>query len=200
VQIIEVTDFGVRSAVICLRREDSPLRFILYPMIHVGGARFYADVTARLRGADLIVVEGVGRDHGGHGGRRSLLLAALTLTCRIARFNRRLEVVEQDIDYTTLGVPIVCPDVDTAEFLSSWRRIPFVERVLIWSVLPFVIIGRLVGGTEALWSRAVEVNDLPSDDDEAMADAMPGVYRALLDERDERLLADPRTAGARVWT
>src|SRR4029453_7867359 len=44
VQIIEVTEFGVRSAVTRLRRDESPLEFVLYPMIHIGATTFYADV------------------------------------------------------------------------------------------------------------------------------------------------------------
>src|SRR6185436_12511967 len=77
VQIIEVTEFGVRSAVTRLRRDESPLEFVLYPMIHIGAAAFYADVTSRLRTADVIVAEGVRR---GTVRRPSPLLSALTLT------------------------------------------------------------------------------------------------------------------------
>jgi len=85
VQIIEVTDLGVRSAVIRLRRRETPLQFVLYPMIHMAEPAFYAAVTARLKRADVIVVEGVG----GGGWRGSLLVSVLTLSYRVLRFNRR---------------------------------------------------------------------------------------------------------------
>ncbi len=48
-QIIEVTELAVRSAVIRLRRTGTPLQFVLYPMIHMAEPAFYAAVTRRLR-------------------------------------------------------------------------------------------------------------------------------------------------------
>ena len=59
-QIIEVTDLAVRSAVIRLRRTGTPLQFVLYPMIHMAKPAFYAAVTRRLEQADVVVVEGIG--------------------------------------------------------------------------------------------------------------------------------------------
>jgi hypothetical protein len=61
-QIVEVSIAGVRSAVLRLRRHDTLLRFLIYPMVHVGEPAFYAAVTERLRGCDLIVTEGVDGD------------------------------------------------------------------------------------------------------------------------------------------
>jgi len=55
-QIIEVTDFGVRSAVIRLRRRETPLQFVLYPMIHMAKPAFYTAVTVRLKRADVLAV------------------------------------------------------------------------------------------------------------------------------------------------
>jgi hypothetical protein len=65
VQIIGVTQFGVQSAVIRLRRKDTPLQFVVYPMVHMAKPTFYADVTNRLRNAQVVVVEGVGRGASG---------------------------------------------------------------------------------------------------------------------------------------
>jgi hypothetical protein len=59
VQIIEVTGFGVRSAVLRLRRQGSPMQYVVYPMIHIGTSDFYEEVGTRLRHAQLVVVEGV---------------------------------------------------------------------------------------------------------------------------------------------
>ncbi len=59
-QIIEVSATGVRSSVLRLTRHDSPLRFQVFPMIHIGEPAYYAAVTERLRRCDLIVAEGVG--------------------------------------------------------------------------------------------------------------------------------------------
>jgi hypothetical protein len=54
VQLSEVSATGVRSAAITLRRAETPLRFVLYPMLHLGSAAFDQDVAGRLdRGAQL---------------------------------------------------------------------------------------------------------------------------------------------------
>jgi hypothetical protein len=112
VQIIEVTDLAVRSAVIRLRRRQTSLQFVIYPMVHMGQAAFYAEVASRLRNAQVVVAGGVGR---GPAARPSALAAALTFSYTALRFNR-LDPVEQDIDYQALGVLMVNPDVDMDEF------------------------------------------------------------------------------------
>ncbi|MFF5171460.1 hypothetical protein ACFY3U_02355 [Micromonospora sp. NPDC000089] len=57
-QITEVSVLGLRSAVITLARPDSPLRFVLFPMVHFGLPSFYRQVADRLAACDLIVAEG----------------------------------------------------------------------------------------------------------------------------------------------
>jgi hypothetical protein len=184
VQIIEVTDFGVRSAVIRLRCREAALQFVLYPMIHMAKPAFYAAVTTRLKRADVVVVEGVG------GGRRkrSALLGALTLSYRVLRFNRRARVVEQNLDYAALGVPVLRPDVDVEEFAAGWRRVPLAHRLMVWCVLPVIVVARLFGGTRTVWSRSMEQCDLPSPDEEDLADSLPELDAVFGGERDERLL------------
>jgi len=55
-QLIDVTDFGVRSAVVWLQRRETPLRFTLFPMVHLGTTAFYADVTRRLERCRVVVL------------------------------------------------------------------------------------------------------------------------------------------------
>jgi hypothetical protein len=183
-QIIEVTDLWVRSAVVRLRRRDMPLQFVVYPMVHMAQPSFYRAVTTRLRRADVVVAEGVRRGRGG-----SVLVNALTFSYRVTRFNRRAGVVEQDIDYAALGVELICPDVDSAELRVGWRRVPLAHRVMVWLALPVVVLMRLFGGTRQVWSQAMAQDDLPSSQEEDMAAAMPELDSAFLGERDERLLA-----------
>jgi hypothetical protein len=58
-QYLESSIIGVRSAVITMRRRTTPLRFVLFPMVHVAEPAFYAAVEARAGRCDLIVAEGV---------------------------------------------------------------------------------------------------------------------------------------------
>ena len=50
-QYIEASVIGVRSAVITLKRRNTPLRFVLIPMVHVAEPDFYRDVAAAPRRA-----------------------------------------------------------------------------------------------------------------------------------------------------
>jgi hypothetical protein len=58
VQFVESSVIGVRSAVLTLARRTSPMRFVLFPMIHVGERSFYDEVARRLRRCSLVVAEG----------------------------------------------------------------------------------------------------------------------------------------------
>ncbi|MEV6964003.1 hypothetical protein AB0M47_02730 [Hamadaea sp. NPDC051192] len=183
-QIIEVTEFGVRSAVIRMRHPTSKLQFVVYPMIHVAEPGFYAAVTNRLKRATVVVVEGVG----GGAKKRSLLASALMLSYRVLRFNRRMTLVEQNIDYASLDADVVNPDVSLEEFANGWRRVPLTHRLMAWCVLPLVIVVRLFGGTRMVWSQSMEQNDLPTPEEEDFAEAMPELDAAFGGVRDERLL------------
>jgi hypothetical protein len=57
-QFIESSIVGVRSAVLTLACRASPMRFMLFPMVHVGEPSFYRDVTTRVRDCAIIVAEG----------------------------------------------------------------------------------------------------------------------------------------------
>jgi hypothetical protein len=58
VQFIESSIIGLRSAVTTFTRPVTPLRFILFPMVHVGEQQFYDEVAARARLCQVIVAEG----------------------------------------------------------------------------------------------------------------------------------------------
>ncbi|MFD1050330.1 hypothetical protein ACFQ1S_34795, partial [Kibdelosporangium lantanae] len=57
-EIISV-GWGVRAAILHVTRTRTPLKFTLYPMVHLGEARYYEEMSRRLRAHDLIVAEGV---------------------------------------------------------------------------------------------------------------------------------------------
>ncbi|GAA1737521.1 hypothetical protein [Luedemannella helvata] len=185
-QIVEVTGLAVRSNVIVLRRRATPLRFVIYPMLHIAEPAFYAQVTARLRTADVIVVEGIRR---GSANRGVLLQMALAATYRVSQFNGRAGLVVQDVDVRAFGVPVLNPDIDSDEFRTAWRRAPWRDRAMVWVLIPVVVLARLFGGTRAIWDRAMEVYDLPTPADEELAYLAPELDEAMLGERDARLVA-----------
>jgi hypothetical protein len=179
VQILEVTALGLRSAALKLRHRGSPLQFLVIPMVHMANAGFYRDVTRLLRDVDIVVVEGVRG--------RSAIGMALTATYRVLRM-RRVEMVDQDLPYSTLGKPLVTPDVNADEFKVEWRKMKWYVRAALWPALLGYTATRLVMPRERLLRQIIgdELNDLPSDLDEALAD--DPLVTALSGERDRRLL------------
>lgn len=182
-QVIEHSIAGTRSAVLRLRRRDTPLQFLLFPMLHVASPQFYAAVTERLRRCDLLVVEGVSG--------RSALLWAVTLTYRVMPANSRSGLVLDNIPYRSLGVELIRPDVTVSEFASSWRAMPLRHRMAMWCLIPLVAAAQFLGGTQRLLSPEIEVSDLPSATDEAFEDDdfAEQFDRTFGGDRDERLLA-----------
>lgn len=92
------------------------MRFVLFPMVHLGTPAFYQSVASRLRDTQLIVAEGVAG--------RSLVTQALTLSYRLPARRRRLDLVVQRIDYAGLGVPVVRPDITAGQFRQLWIPSP----------------------------------------------------------------------------
>ncbi|MFD0851877.1 hypothetical protein ACFQ07_06575, partial [Actinomadura adrarensis] len=94
-QFIETSVIGVRSAMITLGRRTTPLRFVLFPMVHVGERSFYDEVAARASSCDLIVAESSPND----GAPMQLRMARLRLD----------DLVDQMValDLEALGVPII---------------------------------------------------------------------------------------------
>jgi hypothetical protein len=179
VQIIEVTALGLRSAALRLRRPRTPLEFLVVPMVHMANAGFYRDVTRLLRDVDIVVVEGVRG--------RSAVTTALTATYRVLRW-RRVELVRDNIPYANLGKPLVTPDLTAGEFMDEWRKVPPIQRAVMWPALLAFIAIRLVMPRGRLLRQVmgIELNDLPSDLDEALAD--DPMMQALTAERDRRLV------------
>lgn len=176
-EIISTGVFGTRSSVIRLRRKGSELSFVVFPMLHVASPQFYADVTARLRECDVLVVEGVSS--------RSVLTWAFTASYRVIPKNRRSGLVVDNIRYRELGVALINPDVSADELTRSWRGLPLRLRLMMWCLLPLVIVAQLVGGRRRMLAPTIQVNDddLPEHDvDELLAGVFGG-------ERDRRLFA-----------
>lgn len=176
-QIIDTGAFGTRSAVLRLRRRGSELTFVVFPMLHVAAPEFYAEVQRRLGDCAVVVAEGVSG--------RSVRTWALTLSYRVIPANRRTGLVLQRIDYAALGVPVIRPDVSSAEFGRSWRALPLWFRLLVWCTLPVAMGVQLLGGRKCLLAPHVVVNDDDVPESE-MAERFEDVFKGA---RDDRLFA-----------
>ena len=122
-QLIETSVVGVRSAVITVQRAGMPLRIVLYPMLHIGTAAYYREVTKRLCKCQVVVVEGIRG--------RSVTTRALTMAYRTPARSKRLGLVVQDIDYAELvkaGVEVLTPDMTGEQIDGGWQTVPLPHR------------------------------------------------------------------------
>jgi hypothetical protein len=181
VQLIEASITGVRSAVITLRSRDAPLVFVLFPMLHLGTEAFYGTVASRLNSCDVVVAEGISG--------RSVVVAALTLTCRLPGRRRRLGLVKQHIDLAGLGVPVIRPDMTSAEFSTGWRAVPLLQRALVICLAPLVAAVFWLIGTRRILSRYAAVDDLPAPGESQLRDQAGELVDLIVDRRDRLLLS-----------
>lgn len=188
---------GVRSAVLRLTRRDSPLRFEILPMVHIGEPAFYAAVADRLRRCDLVVAEGVGRPatapaSGTPGVRagRSAAVAALTASYRLPAWFERSGLVEQNIPYDALGVPVRYPDMTDEQFAAGWRAVPWWQRAATVVAAPMVGLDRLAFGSRRALARDMEQSDLDWHDQFVDVDSMQELVALLGEQRDRLLIAE----------
>jgi hypothetical protein len=195
VQIIEVSVTGVRSAVLPLRRRESPLRFVVYPMVHIAEPRFYRAVAERLRGHDLIVAEGIAHDLAdgsaqvGPATAALAGLAALTATYQLPAWVGRAGLVEQDIDFDRLGVPVVYPDLTSKQFAAGWQGVPAWQRALAVTMAPLEALDSALFGSRRALARNLEETDERWRDRLVDAGSLPELEALLLDDRDRLLMA-----------
>ncbi|GIH92580.1 hypothetical protein ACFFMN_33180 [Planobispora siamensis] len=186
-QFIDVTELaGVRSVVSTFRRPGTPVRFVLYPMIHLGEAGFYAAVTEHLRSCDIVVVEGVDQ--------RSAPVRALTASYRWLRGSDRLTLAVQHIDYESLGVRIVHPDMTREEFLDGWRRIPLRYRIAAYLLVPFFVAGMRLFGTRRFIARHLTKQETMSHHWGPLDEWDEGPFDELVLHRRDRLLTEALAA------
>jgi hypothetical protein len=206
-QIVEVTDFAVRSAVLRLTRAGTPLRFELFPMIHVAEPAFFAAVAERLRRCDLIVAEGVGGaepppavdpelnwpglemdDLPPERRHRWSAASALTASYEIpARFERS-GLIQDNIDYDNLGVPVLYPDMTDAEFAAGFRAIPARQRAIAMVAAPLFGLGQLAFGSRRSIARHLTLNDTDWQERRAATGPLDDLLTVMIDKRDELLL------------
>ncbi|GGX82600.1 hypothetical protein [Streptomyces fructofermentans] len=179
-QIIEVTGYAVRSAVITMKRRETPMEFVIFPMLHVASPSFYAEVRRRLAACDIVVIEGVRG--------KSAALSALTLAYRFTPRRRRNGLQEQRQE---LLIPedaqIVNPDVTAAEAVSDLKSLPRWQYLLLIAVAPVMGLVFALRGPSAFLDEDLEVEDLPSTLRAEMLADDP-VHYALTDRRDKLLL------------
>jgi hypothetical protein len=148
-QLTELSVIGLRSAVIDLESRKSPLRFRLFPMIHMGVPAFYRQVTERLGNCGIIVAEGWDRP--------SSTGAAYALATRLTRQYGAGDLVAQNIDYASFQVPVVWPDGHPCgDHRQGLGALGWLD--LVWFT-PILTVSMLVGGRDWLLRQRLDIND-----------------------------------------
>jgi hypothetical protein len=196
-QIIEMSEVGVRSAMLRLTRRDTPLRFDIFPMVHIGEPSFYTAVSERLRRCNLIVAESMGGPGmpGTAGSphrtiRRPAAVSALTASYRLPARFERAGLVKQNIRYDTLGVPVRYPDMTAEQFTAGWRAVPLWQRTLASLASPLIGLHRLAFGSRRALARDMELTDGDWPDDLTDVDSMGELMSLLGEQRDQLLIAE----------
>jgi hypothetical protein len=180
-QIIEVSIMGVRSAVLSLKRPDTLMQIVLFPMLHLATPDFYNSVMSSLRDCQFVVAEGIRG--------KSVTGSVLTLSYRLLRRNRKLGLVVQKLDLDSLGVPIINPDMTAAKFENRWRQaVPAFQRLMMWFAAPLFALGMLLFGTRRMLSRHLALDDLPTREQEIEREAFEHMDKVMVGERDALLL------------
>jgi hypothetical protein len=179
-QFIEVSITGVRSAVITLQRDQGPLRFVLFPMAHLGSPAFYRDVSARARDCELIIAEGIS----GH----SVVAATLTLAYRLPGRRRRMGLTRQRVDLSGLGDRLITPDMTGRQLSHAWRSVPLWQRLAAVCLAPAGAVLFWLFGTRRILARYLAMDDLPSPQLTQLRQSAPRLTEALLDKRDALLV------------
>lgn len=180
-QIIEVSDIGVRAAVYLLQRRDAALSLLLLPMLHVGEQAFYDDVQRRLAACNAVFIEGM------RSRNADRLAVALMLLERHHRLQQCGLVYQGDaLDLRAFRDRAIYSDLAAEEFDARWRTIPWTDRLLFFGLVPIVALALWFVDPRATIARYMELDDLRSRHEVLLAG--DPIDALIIDARDAALI------------
>src|SRR5262249_12417985 len=126
-QIMEGSDWALRSARLRLRHPHSDISITLFPMVHVG-ASFFQTVYVDAFSHDVVLIEGV----------RSPVVRRVTWCYRWVEGSKELNLAVQPSypAQAACRARIVHADLSAEEFAEVWRGVPRWERARVYAVAP----------------------------------------------------------------
>ena len=178
-QIIESTDFGVRSAIIYLEAGKGAPRFTLFPMVHVAEAAFYEEIARRLEACDVVLCEGV----------KSPTASLLTASYRYFANQTRLGLVSQrSMKLDHIKDRLIHADVSGEAFEKQWSKLSVLYRMVLPLAAPAIGLYIRYFGTRKFIARHLSMNLRKSREDILKSGDSEKVDDILLNWRDQRLL------------
>ena len=187
-QYLENSAIALRAAHYVLVKDPPQVKFLLFPMVHIGSSDYYAQVRAGLAGCDSILFEGV----------RTLSGQMLTLAYRLVARRKRLDLVVQNVALPLKGLAprLICADVSSGEFTENWADIPWPLRLALLLGAPIYGAYQYLTATRESIGRHLSTEDVPNREDTELRDHSPEFHNALLDRRDAKLIAAVEAAVA----
>ena len=171
---------GLRTARMLFRNRGSSVSITLYPMVHVGEARFYNETYEEAFSHDVVLVEGV----------NSAVSRNLTRSYRWLNF-AKLGLVQQPKAPLQEAVTtrIVRADLNTDEFHQEWRKVSLRLRAAFFFGAPLYGIYRRFFASRERLARNMCLEDRQSADEIlSWSPTLEPVKQSIVHARDKRLI------------
>ncbi len=197
-QIMEGSDWALRTARLSLGNPHSNIRLTLFPMVHVGEPDFFRTVFADAFSHDVVLVEGV----------NSPIAQRVTRAYRWIEGSKTMNLLVQRPYPAQAGchARIVHADLSGEEFTKIWLDIPLWLRAVVYVLAPAVGAWLRWFGSRAMLARKLSLDDLPGREEILnLSPETVALNQAILHARDVRLverlgeqLDDPGPAVRRI--
>ncbi|MCJ8272785.1 MAG: TraB/GumN family protein [Psychrosphaera sp.] len=179
-QFLESSVLGLRSAFYELSSPDKKLKFLIFPMVHIGDPQYYANIDQRLDACDNVVYEGV----------KSTKSWFLVQSYKLVVKRKSLGLVTQRsaLSLQNRGLNLIHGDTTAEAFYASWRKIPWYFRQLILLLSPLYGCWRYLTATRQSLAKGHTVDSLPESKEYIDEQANEAFQQALIKDRDEVLL------------
>lgn len=179
-QILDSSMFGLRGVRAVFRKTGRAVEVTLFPMVHVGEAEFYEQVYRDALEHDVILYEGVGSPKRIH----------MSKAYRWMKPERLGLIVQPKLPQPNgHSVRIERADLNAAEFLAEWRKIPLWQRIIFQIAAPaYGLVQRFVATRERLAEQRSMTDKMSGDEILNMLPSTDAIRRCIVDARDERLL------------
>lgn len=159
-QLIEVSEIGVRASIVALTSRDCALQWLIFPMVHLAPPAYYAEVQRRMHRCDVVIADGID----------SKIVDAITTAYGAAPESARGR------------------NSDAPEFHEAWRHMPLSIRFGLPLVAPLygLWLGLMERPDEI--QQHLETSDLPSPTVIEKEGGWPELFDLLLHRSDAHVL------------
>jgi len=155
-------------------------------MIHAGAPEYYAEVSRRLAGCDVVLFEGV----------RSPQVWLLTRAYTLAARRKRLGLVLQrdGLEHALASSRRVRADVSAEQFAAAWVRIPLAQRAFLLVFAPLYGLWIFLTATRESIGRRLSTEEVESNRDVDFRESLPEFQEAVVTIRDAKLIEELSSA------